>query len=36
LHALPEPNTDPDAITHLHIRRRDRLGGIIHDYEHAA
>lgn len=36
LHPLPEPLTDPDQITHLAIRRRDRLGGIIHEYEHAA
>jgi hypothetical protein len=36
LRALPEPITDPATITHLHIHRRDRLGGIIHEYEHAA
>jgi transposase InsO family protein len=36
LHPLPEPITDPDTITHLDIRRRDRLGGIIHEYQHAA
>src|SRR3954467_7970060 len=35
-HALPEPITDPAAITPLHIRRRDRLGGFLHEYEHAA
>src|SRR4051812_37026965 len=33
---LPEPITDPDRITHLNIHRRDRLGGILHEYEHAA
>jgi putative transposase len=33
---LPEPITDPDAITHLTVHRRDRLGGIIHEYQHAA
>jgi putative transposase len=33
---LPEPITDPDRLTHLHIHRRDRLGGILHEYEHAA
>jgi putative transposase len=33
---LPEPIIDPPAITHLHIRRRDRLGGLLHEYEHAA
>jgi hypothetical protein len=33
---LPEPITDPDRIAHLNIHRRDRLGGILHEYEHAA
>jgi transposase InsO family protein len=33
---LPEPITDPDRLAHLTIRRRDRLGGILHEYEHAA
>jgi putative transposase len=33
---LPEPIIDPAAITHLHIRRSDRLGGLLHEYEHAA
>jgi hypothetical protein len=33
---LPEPITDPDRITRLDIRRRGRLGGILHEYEHAA
>jgi len=33
---LPEPITAPDRLTHLDIRRRDRLGGILHEYEHAA
>jgi putative transposase len=33
---LPQPITDPTTITHLHIRRRDRLGGLLHEYEHAA
>ena len=36
LQPLPEPITDPDMITHLNVRRRDRLGGIIHEYQHAA
>jgi putative transposase len=36
LHPLPEPITDPDTITRLDIRRRDRLGGVLHEYEHAA
>ena len=33
---LPEPITDPDRFIHLNIHRRDRLGGILHEYEHAA
>ena len=33
---LPVPITDPDQIVRLDIRRRDRLGGILHEYEHAA
>ena len=33
---LPEPISDPATITHLAVRRRERLGGIIHEYEHAA
>jgi len=36
LRALPEPITEPEQITHLDIRRRDRLGGILHEYQHAA
>jgi len=36
LASLPEPITDPDRIAHLNIHRRDRLGGILHEYEHAA
>jgi hypothetical protein len=36
LRPLPEPITDLATVTHLDIRRRDRLGGIIHEYEHAA
>jgi transposase InsO family protein len=33
---LPEPIADSDRLTHLNIHRRDRLGGILHEYEHAA
>jgi transposase InsO family protein len=33
---LPAPITDPDRLTRLDIRRRDRLGGVLHAYEHAA
>jgi putative transposase len=36
MHPLPTPITDPDQIARLDIRRRDRLGGILHEYEHAA
>ncbi len=36
LHPLPAPIADPGQITHLDIRRRDRLGGSLHEYEHAA
>ena len=36
LHPLPTPLTDLDQIGRLDIRRRDRLGGILHEYEHAA
>jgi hypothetical protein len=33
---LPEPITDPDRLAHINIRRRGRLGGVLHEYEHAA
>jgi hypothetical protein len=36
LNPVPEPITDPDQLARLRIRRRDRLGGILHEYEHAA
>ncbi len=36
LQPLPEPITDLATVTRLDIRRRDRLGGIIHKYENAA
>jgi len=36
LRPLPKPITDPAAITHLRIRRNDRLGGLLHEYQHAA
>src|SRR5262249_24164400 len=35
LQPLPEPISNPATIMHLSIRRRDRLGGILHEYEHA-
>ncbi|MFC5957314.1 integrase core domain-containing protein [Streptomyces pratens] len=34
--SLPEPITEPGQIAHLKIRRRDRLGGTLHEYHHAA
>jgi hypothetical protein len=36
LRPLPPPITEPDRIERLDIRRRDRLGGILHEYQHAA
>jgi len=36
LHALPPPITDSEQLTHLDIRRRDHLGGTLHEYRHAA
>jgi transposase InsO family protein len=33
---LPEPITDPRQLASLNIQRRDRLGGVLHEYEHAA
>jgi putative transposase len=36
LHALPQSVTDQAAVTRLDIRRRQRLGGILNEYHHAA
>jgi hypothetical protein len=36
LRPRPHPVTDPDRLDHLDIRRRDRLGGVLHEYSHAA
>jgi hypothetical protein len=36
LRSAPEPITDPNRLDHLDVRRRDRLGGILHEYAHAA
>jgi putative transposase len=36
LHPLPYPITDPDRLARLDVRRRQRLGGILNEYEHAA
>jgi len=32
----PEPLTEPSRLDQLDIRRRDRLGGVLHEYQHAA
>lgn len=36
LRPLPPPITESGRLDHLIIRRRDRLGGILHEYHHAA
>src|SRR5205814_4321980 len=36
LRALPAPITDSGELTHLRIHRRDRLSGVLREYEHAA
>ena len=36
LRPLPQPSTEPHRLDHLDIRRRDRLGGVLHEYQHAA
>ena len=36
LYPLPAHVTDPEIMAHLNVRRRDRLGGILHEYERAA
>ncbi len=36
LHPLPTVINDPTQIARLDIRSRERLGGILHEYEHAA
>jgi putative transposase len=33
---LPEPITGLDQLARLRIRRCDRLGGLLHEYEHVA
>ena len=33
---MEAPITNPRHIADLDIRRQDRLGGIIHEYQHAA
>lgn len=34
--AVRWPVNEPDQIAHLNVRRRERLGGILNEYEHAA
>jgi transposase InsO family protein len=36
LRPLPVTVADPEELNRLDIRRRDRLGGILHEYHHAA
>jgi hypothetical protein len=36
LKPLPEPIADPDQLARLNIHRHDCLGGVLHEYEHAA
>ncbi len=36
LQPLPQPAPDQAPLTHLDIRRRQRLGGILNEYHHAA
>ncbi len=36
LQPLPVPLAAPDQLASLDIRRRDRLGGVLHEFQHAA
>jgi putative transposase len=36
LRPLPQPITEPDRFDPIDMRRRDRLGGLLHEYRHAA
>jgi putative transposase len=36
LRLLPNPITDPGELARLDVRRRDHIGGIIHEYQQAA
>jgi len=36
LRPLPQPTDEPAQIGQLDVRRRDRLGGTLHEYQHAA
>jgi transposase InsO family protein len=35
LRVLPAPITDPARLADLDVRRRERLGGVLHEYRHA-
>ncbi|MFC5823257.1 integrase core domain-containing protein [Nonomuraea insulae] len=36
LRTVPDSITDPERIIDLNVRRRDRLGGVLHEYSQAA
>ncbi len=36
LRALPRSLPETDIAARLRVHRRDRLGGVLHEYEHAA
>ena len=36
LRPVPEPISDPDRLDMLNVHRRHRLGGVLHEYAHAA
>jgi putative transposase len=36
LNPLPPPITDPGQIARLDVRKKQRLGGILNEYRHAA
>ena len=36
LRPLPQPISEPAQLRHLKVRRRDRLGRTLHEYQHAA
>jgi transposase InsO family protein len=36
LRPAPEPLTEPSRLDQLDISRRDRLGGVLHEHQHAA
>ncbi|SCE41677.1 Integrase core domain-containing protein [Streptomyces sp. DvalAA-14] len=36
LRPLPKPTSVPGQLRHLEVRRPDRLGGTLHEYQHAA